>query len=73
MVTSGRYDDALQLLVRVKESPRLLWDPIIRDSYCFQQFVDEPTYQDILRDQEERRAALRKRLPATLAELGVSL
>ena len=67
----GRYEDALQLLVRVKESARLLWDPVIRDSYCFQQFVDEPAYQDILRDQEERRAALRKRLPQTLAAFGL--
>jgi TolB-like protein/Flp pilus assembly protein TadD len=69
----GRYDDALQLLVRVKESPRLLWDPVIRDSYCFQQFADEPAYQDVLRDQEARRAALRERLPSTLAEFGVKL
>ena len=70
-VILGRYEDALQLLVRVKESARLLWDPVIRDSYCFQQFVDEPAYQDILRDQEERRAALRKRLPQTLAAFGL--
>ena len=68
-----RYDDALQLLVRVKESQRLLWNPVIRDSFCFQRFVDEPAYQDILRDQEQRRAALRKQLPVTLAEFGVTL
>ena len=68
-----RYDDALQLLVRVKESRRLLWNPVIRDTYCFQRFVDEPAYQDILRDQEQRRAALRKKLPLTLAEFGVTL
>ncbi|NND57415.1 MAG: hypothetical protein HKN57_09190 [Xanthomonadales bacterium] len=69
----GRYDDALQLLVRVKESQRLLWNPVIRDSFCFQRFADEPAYQDILADQEQRRAALRKRLPATLEKFGVKL
>jgi TolB-like protein/tetratricopeptide (TPR) repeat protein len=68
-----RYDDALQLLVRVKESQRLLWGPVIRDSFCFQRFVDEPAYRDILRDQEQRRTALRKQLPATLAKFGVTL
>jgi TolB-like protein/tetratricopeptide (TPR) repeat protein len=68
-----RYDAALQLLVRVKESRRLLWSPVIRDSHCFRQFADEPAYQDILNDQEERRARLRERLPATLAEFGVKL
>jgi len=68
-----RYDEALQLLMRVKESRRLLWSPVIRDSHCFRQFADEPAYQDILRDQEERRARLRERLPATLAEFGVTL
>jgi len=68
-----RDDEALQLLVRVKESRRLLWNPVIRDSHCFQGFVDDPAYQDILRDQEQRRARLRERLPVTLAEFGVKL
>jgi len=70
---TGRHDESLQLLVRVTESARLLRDPLIRDSLCLQQFADEPAYQDILRDQEERRAALRKQLPDTLAAFGVKL
>jgi len=69
----GRNEEALQLLARVKESPRLRWDPVIRDSWCLQQFRDEPAYKDILFDQDQRRAGLRKRLPATLAEFGVRL
>lgn len=69
----GRYDDALQLLVRVKESDRLLWNPVIRDSFCFKRFSHEPAYQNILEDQENRRALLRQRLPVTLAEFGVKL
>jgi len=68
-----RYDESLQLLVRVKESRRLLLMPVIRDSYCFRGFVDEPAYQDILRDQERRRQRLRERLPVTLAKFGVQL
>jgi TolB-like protein/Tfp pilus assembly protein PilF len=69
----GNYDDALELLVRVKESRRLLWDPVIRDSYCLQHYVAEPAYQDILRDQEERRARLRERLAETLLMFNVKL
>lgn len=69
----GRYDDALQLLVRVKESDRLLWNPVIRDSFCFKRFSHEPAYQNILEDQENRRALLRQRLSVTLTEFGVKL
>lgn len=69
----GRHEEALQVLLSVKDSPRLRWDPVIRDSYCLQQYVEEPVYKDILRDQDDRRAALRKRLPATLIAYGVEL
>ncbi|MBT8054882.1 MAG: hypothetical protein HKN57_13160 [Xanthomonadales bacterium] len=69
----GRYDEGLQLLIRIKESPRLLWNPLIQDSNCLQQYSDEPAYQDILLDQKERRVRLREKLPATLAAFGVKL
>jgi TolB-like protein/tetratricopeptide (TPR) repeat protein len=69
----GRHEEALQQLVQVKESSRMLRDPLFRDSYCFRQYVEEPAYQDILRHFDERRARLRERLPATLAEFGVQL
>ena len=69
----GRHEEALQQLVRVKESPRLRREPLLRDSFCFRQYADNPFYLDVLRDQEERRAALRARLPATLSEFGVTL
>lgn len=68
-----RNDESLQLLVRIKESRRLAWMPVLRDYYCFQGFVDEPAYQDILSDQEQRRRRLRERLPVTLAKFGVKL
>jgi len=69
----GRDEEALNELARVKESPRLRRQPFLRDLFCFQKYVDNPIYQDVLRDQEERRRALRERLPVVLAEFGVSL
>ena len=69
----GRHKEALELLPRIKESPRLRRAAYLRDSWCFRQYAEDPVYQDVLQDQEVRRAALRARLPATLAEHGVSL
>ena len=69
----GRHEEALRLLRRIKESPRLRRPAILRDMYCFGQYAEEPAYLDVVNDQEARRAALRVRLPTTLAELGVSL
>ena len=68
-----RDEEALQLLVRMKETARLPWDPALRDMFCLQRFAGEPDYLDILEHFEERRAVLRERLPATLAEFGVQL
>ena len=46
---------------------------LLGDMFCFEQLQDEPIYQDVVNEQEARRAALRERLPETLYELGVSL
>ena len=73
LATLDQRDASLRLLARIKESRRLVWSPVIHDSHCFQGLLDEPVYQDVLEDQEQRRAALRQRLPATLAEFGVKL
>ncbi len=69
----GRHGEALELLPRLKESRRLRYKPALRDARCFQQYAEEPVYLNVLEDQEERRARLRKKLPATLAEFGVEL
>lgn len=69
----GMDASALELLPRIKESARLRNDPNLRDSWCFQRYKDEPAYQDVVNEQDMRREALRKRLPGTLAEFGVSL
>jgi hypothetical protein len=69
----GRHEDALKVLPGIKESSRLRRDPWLRDARCFKQYAEEPVYLDVLKDQEERRARLREKLPATLAEFGVEL
>ena len=73
LALAGRREEALALLPRIKESAMLRRPAIIQDMYCFKQLQDEPVYRDVIEDQEARRAALRARLPGTLAEVGVSL
>lgn len=69
----GRNDEALNLLPDIKKSPRLRHDAVLRDSWCFRQYAEEPVYRDVLEDQASRRETLLERLPGTLAELGVAL
>ena len=69
----GQREKALEILPRVKESQRLRYYPILRDARCLREYADEPVYQDVLKDQEDRRARLREKLPGTLAEFGVEL
>ena len=69
----GQHETALEVLPLVKKSAQIQRDAVLQDSWCFRQYEDEPVYQDVLADQDARRAALRKRLPTTLAEFGVSL
>jgi len=69
----GQDEDARYYLRRARESPRLVWDPWLKDFPCFARFADDPDYQETVRSFDERRAQLRERLPATLAELGVEL
>ncbi|MGD9388388.1 MAG: hypothetical protein PVI87_09205 [Gammaproteobacteria bacterium] len=69
----GQLDEARDRLARVKNSPDLPWEALVRDSYCVKSLADDPVYRDVLRDGADRRAALRKRLPETLAAYGVEL
>jgi tetratricopeptide (TPR) repeat protein len=68
-----RHEEALQQLARVMESRQMQWGPLIHDSFCFQQYRQEPVYQDAIRFLEDRQAELRERLPATLEAFGVEL
>jgi TolB-like protein/tetratricopeptide (TPR) repeat protein len=69
----GRDDAVREHLRRAQKSPRLAWDPWLKDFPCFARFADDPVYQATIRHFDERRAQLRERLPATLAEFGVEL
>jgi TolB-like protein/Tfp pilus assembly protein PilF len=68
-----RDEAALRGLDSVRDSPRLPWLPVIRDSYCFQRYAESDVYRSLLQHVEEKQLAARERLPATLAEFGVSL
>jgi tetratricopeptide (TPR) repeat protein len=69
----GRREEALKTFSLIRRSPRLPWPPVLRDSLCFQRIADTPEYLATLKYFEDRQAALREKLPATLAEFGVSL
>ena len=68
-----RDDEALKKLELVRHSPRLAWVPVLKDSLCFQRFVDAPEYRLTMESFDTRREALRERLPSTLAAFGVKL
>lgn len=55
------------------ENSHLAWDPLLKDSSCFRRFQEDPVYLAVVEHHDGRRAMLRERLPATLAEYGVDL
>ena len=69
----GQDANALDWIEGLPKSPRLPWSPMLMDLPCFEKYADEPVYQAMIQHFEERRAQLRKMLPATLAEFGVAL
>lgn len=68
-----RDREALLKLELVRRSPRLPPQPVLEDMPCFQGYAEDPAWRATLEHFEARRAALRQRLPLTLAEFGVSL
>ncbi len=69
----GRDAEALQRLQRGMQSSRLSSVPILKDSTCFRKFKDESTHQAVVQHFDEQRTGLRKRLPSTLEDFGVTL
>ncbi len=69
----GRDDEALDKFEEMLGSPRLPYVPMLKDSLCFQKYIDEPRYRAVLEHFEKRRIELRHRLPATLTRFGVTL
>jgi TolB-like protein/tetratricopeptide (TPR) repeat protein len=73
MAILGRDDEVRHYLREALKSRNLVWDPWLKDVPCFDRFKDDPDYQEAVRHFDELRVGLRERLPATLAEFGVSL
>jgi len=69
----GLDDEARLLLERAQLGKHLAWEPMLKDSPCFDRFADDPVYLATVRHFDERRAEMRARLPVTLAEFGVAL
>ena len=69
----GRKEEALDYIARVANSPQLPWDAFLRDAVCMKKLTGEPVYEEMLSLVDERRAEMREKLPATLAEFGVEL
>ena len=69
----GEDDRAREQLERARNGLHVVIDPYIRDVPCFERFQDDPQYQETVRYFDNMRRAARERLPATLAEFGVSL
>ncbi|MFB3106407.1 MAG: tetratricopeptide repeat protein, partial [Pseudomonadales bacterium] len=67
----GEDERAMASLERIIRSPGLVWYPILKDAPCFQRFLADPTYQSVVAAIDARRAALRARVPATLARHGL--
>jgi serine/threonine protein kinase/tetratricopeptide (TPR) repeat protein len=68
----ARYAAALAALERVGNAKGWVQLPYIRDSLCFRPLEDEPGYQALIANLEQRQRTMRERLPATLMEYGVA-
>jgi TolB-like protein/tetratricopeptide (TPR) repeat protein len=73
LIILDRDDEARQSLEKAGKGLVLAWDPILKDSPCFDEFKDNPVYRATVQYYDERRATLRNRLPITLARFGVKL
>ena len=69
----GNDDEVDRLFQRALDSNLLAWEPMLKDQQCFKRFADDPAYLAVVKHFDDRRAMLRERLPATLAQYGVSL
>jgi tetratricopeptide (TPR) repeat protein len=69
----GNNGEVDRLLQRALESNHLAWEPMLKDQQCFKRLADDPAYLAVVKHFDDRRAMLRGRLPATLAQYGVSL
>ena len=69
----GNDGEVYRLFQLAQQGNHLAWEPMLKDQHCFKRFADDPAYLAVVKHFDERRALLRARLPATLAQHGVSL
>lgn len=69
----GNDGEVYRLFQLAQQGNHLAWEPMLKDHQCFKRFADDPAYLAVVKHFDERRALLRARLPATLAQYGVSL
>lgn len=69
----GNDTEVYRLFQNALKGNHLAWEPMLKDQQCFKRFADDPAYQAVVKHFDDRRALLRTRLPATLAQYGVSL
>lgn len=60
---------ALASLERLQAARGMPWYPLLVDAPCFRDLADSTVYRNTVRSVEEKKAALRARLPETLARL----
>jgi TolB-like protein/Tfp pilus assembly protein PilF len=69
----GEYEKAREALIQAQRGYHLVWDPLLKDSTCFETMKNDPVYRATIEHFDGHRATLRERLPATLQEFDVSL
>ena len=69
----GNDDEVRRHLERAQHGRHLAWEPMLKDDQCFKRLEDDPDYKATVLHYDELREMLRARLPATLAQYGVSL
>jgi tetratricopeptide (TPR) repeat protein len=69
----GKRDEALHEVEAMVAGSSLAWMPYLRDAACFRDLHAEPRYQTAVSKLQARIDAMRKRLPATLAEHGFTI
>ncbi|MEQ9451275.1 MAG: winged helix-turn-helix domain-containing protein [Pseudomonadales bacterium] len=71
LMVLGQEAQALARLSALSRSHALAWEPLLRDAVCFRSLESSPAYQAVVNEQLARKAALREKLPVTLAEYGL--
>lgn len=66
-------EQALTYVDEIRDSPRLPFLYLVRDTHCLQKYIDNPRYVAAIKDIEDRQRELREQLPETLARFSVSI